>query len=79
MLAPGQPYEFTIELYPTALVVMPGHRIRVDISSSHFPRFDVNPNTGEPLNANTGWRVATNTIFHDPHHPSRIILPVIPD
>jgi putative CocE/NonD family hydrolase len=78
MLQPGQPYELTIELYPTALVFMPGHRIRVDISSSNFPRFDVNPNTGEPLNANTGWRVATNTVFHDPEHLSRIILPVIP-
>ena len=54
----------------------PGHRIRLDISSSNFPRFDVNPNTGEPLNANTGWRVATNTVFHDPEHPSRIVLPV---
>jgi len=77
-LEPGRPYEFTIELYPTSLVFMPGHRIRLDISSSSFPRFDVNPNTGEPLNANTGWRVAANTIFHDPDHPSRIVLPVVP-
>ena len=79
MLEPGRPYEFTIELYPTSLVFMPGHRIRVDISSSSFPRFDVNPNTGEPLNANTGWRVAANTVFHDPERPSRIVLPVILD
>ncbi len=78
MLESGRPYELTIELYPTALVFMPGHRIRLDVSSSNFPRFDVNPNTGEPMGANTGWRVATNTIFHDPEHPSRIILPVIP-
>jgi len=78
MLEPGRPYELTITLYPTALVFMPGHRIRVDISSSHFPRFDVNPNTGEPLNANTGWRVATNSVFHDPEHRSRIVLPVVP-
>ena len=78
MLESGRAYEFTLELYPTALRFMPGHSIRVDISSSHFPRFDVNPNTGEPLVANTGWRVATNTVFHDPDHPSRIILPVIP-
>ena len=78
MLEPGRPYEFTIELYPTSLVFMPGHRIRLDISSSNFPRFDVNPNSGEPLNANTGWRVATNTILHDPAHPSRIILPIVP-
>jgi hypothetical protein len=77
MLEPGQPYELTIRLYPTALKFMPGHRIRVDISSSNFPRFDVNPNTGEPLGANTGWRVATNTVFHDPEHPSRIVLPVM--
>jgi len=78
LLEPGRPYELTIELYPTSLVFMPGHRIRLDISSSNFPRFDVNPNTGEALNANTGWRVATNTVFHDPERPSRIILPVIP-
>jgi len=78
MLEPGRAYEFTIELYPTALVFMPGHRIRVDISSSNFPRFDVNPNTGEALNGNRQWRVATNTLFHDPEHPSRIILPVVP-
>jgi uncharacterized protein len=78
MMEPGRPYELTIELYPTSLVFMPGHRIRLDISSSNFPRFDVNPNTGEALNANVGWRAATNTIFHDPDHPSRIVLPVIP-
>jgi hypothetical protein len=78
MLEPGRPYKLTIELYPTALVFMPGHRIRLDISSSSFPRFDVNPNTGEALGANKDWRVATNTLFHDPEHPSRILLPVIP-
>jgi putative CocE/NonD family hydrolase len=78
MLEPGQADEFTIEPYPTALVFGQGHRIRLDISSSSFPRFDVNPNTGEPLNANQRWRVALNTVFHDPEHASRIILPVIP-
>ena len=77
-LVPGQPYEFTIEMYPTSLVFKKGHRIRIDISSSNFPRFDVNPNTGEPLNQNRSWKTATNTIYHDAAHPSRIILPVIP-
>ena len=77
MLEPGRPCEFEITLYPTALVFGAGHRVRVDISSSNFPRFDVNPNTGEPLNDNTGWRVATNTVFHDVDHPSRIVLPVV--
>jgi len=75
---PGRAYEFEITLYPTALVFGAGHRIRLDVSSSNFPRFDVNPNTGEPLNANTRWRVATNTIFHDAARPSHIILPVVP-
>jgi predicted acyl esterase len=52
LLTPGQPYEFTIEMYLTSLVFKRGHRIRLDISSSNFPRFDINPNTGEPLNNN---------------------------
>jgi putative CocE/NonD family hydrolase len=77
-LEPDQPYEFTIEMYPTSLVFRRGHRIRLDISSSNFPRFDVNPNTGEPLNQQRQWRVATNSVYHDVQHPSRIVLPVIP-
>jgi putative CocE/NonD family hydrolase len=78
LLQPGKPYEFTIEMYPTSLVFQRGHRIRLDISSSNFPRFDVNPNTGEPLNNNRRWQVARNTIYCDALHPSRIVLPVIP-
>ncbi len=69
--------EFTIEMYPTSLVFKRGHRIRLDISSSNFPRFDVNPNTGEPLNQNRRWRIADNSVYHDAQHPSRIILPII--
>jgi len=78
LLKPGQPYEFTIEMYPTSLVFKKGHRIRVDISSSNFPRFDVNPNTGEPLNDNRRTQIAHNTIYFDAQHPSQIILPIIP-
>lgn len=78
LLTPGQPYEFTIETYPTSLVFGKGHRIRVDVSSSNFPRFDVNPNTGEPLNRNTRTQVARNTLYLDASRPSRVILPVIP-
>lgn len=78
MLEPGRPEEFTIEMYPTSLVFRRGHKIRLDISSSNFPRFDVNPNTGEALNGNRGWRIAENTIYHDSAHPSHILLPVIP-
>lgn len=78
-LTPGEPCEFTIEMYPTSLVFKRGHRIRLDISSSNFPRFDVNPNTGEPLNQQRRWRAAENSIYHDPQRPSRILLPVIRD
>jgi putative CocE/NonD family hydrolase len=78
LLTPGRAYEFTIEMYPTSLVFKRGHRIRLDISSSNFPRFDVNPNTGEPLNNNRRWRVARNTIYLDRQHPSHIALPIVP-
>jgi predicted acyl esterase len=50
----------------------------VDISSSNFPRFDLNPNTGEPLNNNRRWAVADNAVYHDAAHPSHILLPVVP-
>jgi len=78
MLKPGEAHEFTIEMYSTALVFQRGHRIRVDISSSNFPRFDVNPDTGEPPGDNRRWQVAENAIYHDARHPSRIILPIVP-
>jgi putative CocE/NonD family hydrolase len=77
-MKPGEAYPFTIEMYPTSLVFQKGHRIRVDISSSNFPRFDVNPNTGEPLNDNRRWAIAVNTVYDDAQHPSQILLPVIP-
>ena len=78
LMTPGTAYEFSIRLYPTSNVFKRGHRIRVDISSSNFPRFDVNPNTGEPLNRHRRMVVATNTVFHERGRASRIVLPVIP-
>ncbi len=77
LLKPGEVYELTIELYPSSVVFQRGHRIRLDISNSNFPRFDVNPNTGEPLNDNRRWAVAVNTIYHDAQHPSHVVLPVV--
>jgi len=77
-MKPGKAYAFTIELYPTSMLIKAGHRLRLDISSSNFPRFDVNPNTGEPLNDNRSTRIATNTIWLDRAHPSHIVLPVVP-
>jgi uncharacterized protein len=78
LLEPGTPYEFTVKLYPTSNVFKKGHHIRLDISSSNFPRFDINPNSGEALNRHRRMAVATNTVYHDREHPSRVILPVIP-
>lgn len=78
LMTPGRVYEFTIEMYPTSLVFRRGHRIRLDISSSNFPRFDVNPNTGEPLGEHRRWAIAENSVYHDAAHPSHIVLPIIP-
>ncbi len=77
-MEPGKIYPFTLKIYPTSNVFKKGHRIRVDISSSNFPRFDVNPNSGEPLADNRRVVIATNTLLHDRAHPSHIVLPVIP-
>lgn len=78
LMRPGEIYQFIIQLYPTSNLFKAGHRIRLDISSSNFPRFDVNPNTGEPLNDHRRMTVASNTIYHDRAHPSHVILPLIP-
>lgn len=77
LMKPGVVYELAIEPFPTANVFKKGHRIRVDISSSNFPRFDVNPNTGELLGLNRRTVVADNSVWHDREHPSHIVLPVV--
>jgi hypothetical protein len=78
LLTPDQVYEYEIELTGTANVFLPGHRIRVDITSSNFPQFDRNPNTGDPLGSNAKTRVATQTVYHGGSNLSQIILPVVP-
>lgn len=78
LLKPGEVDEFTIEPYGTANVFKKGHHIRIDISSSNFPRFDVNPNTGEPLGMNRRRIKADNSIYLDRIRPSHVILPIIP-
>lgn len=78
LMQPGAVYPLTIKLYPTSNVFKRGHRIRLDVSSSNFPRFDVNPNTGEPLGDHRRTAVAVNTVYHDRDRPSHVILPVIP-
>ena len=78
LMEPGSIHQLVIKLYPTSNIFKRGHRIRVDISSSNFPRFDVNPNTGEPLGDHRLSKKAVNTIYHDSAHPSHILMPVIP-
>lgn len=77
LVEPGQIVPITITLYPTANVFKRGHRVRLDVSSSNFPRFDVNPNTGEPLGNHRRMVIAENTIHHDRDHPSCLLLPRI--
>jgi putative CocE/NonD family hydrolase len=76
-MKPGEVYKFAIEPFPTANVFKKGHRIRLDISSSNFPRFDVNPNTGEPLGMNRRIALADNSVYHDARHPSQVVLSIV--
>lgn len=78
LIEPDRVYELVIRPFPTANVFKRGHRIRLDISSSNFPRFDVNPNTGEPLGRHRRTVRADNTIHHDASRPSRVLLPLLP-
>ena len=77
-ITPGQVYEYTIDLWATSQVFKAGHRLRVEISSSNFPRFDRNPNTGAPLGEDTRLETAQQTVQHRADYPSHIVLPVIP-
>jgi putative CocE/NonD family hydrolase len=77
LMTPGEVYQFEIDLWSTSIVFNTGHRIRVDISSSNYPRFEANPNTGDPLRTNTEVLSATNTVYFGSTYPSRIVLPVV--
>ena len=76
LMEPGQHYEFVFQLYPTSNIFPRGHRIRLDISSSNWPRFDLNPNTGGPLGLHRSWQVAHQSVYHDGGRPSHIVLPL---
>ena len=78
LIEPGKVYEYTIDLWATSYVVKQGHRIRVDISSSNFNRWDRNPNTGNEFGMDDKVVKATQTIYHDKKYPSHITLPIIP-
>jgi putative CocE/NonD family hydrolase len=79
LMTPGQVYEFKIDLWSTSNVFLKGHRIRLEVSSSNFPRFDRNLNTGKDASTSAVMVTATNTVLHDAAHPSALILPVVPE
>ena len=78
LIKPGKISRYEIDLWVTSNVFLPGHRVRVEISSSNFPRFDRNPNTGHPFGADAELKSATQTVYHDAQRASHILLPVIP-
>src|SRR6267143_538392 len=78
LMNPGQIYEISLDLWATSNVFLRGHSLRLEISSSNFPRFDRNLNTGEEIKFARTLVSATNTILHDAQHPSALVLPVMP-
>lgn len=78
LLTPGKIYRFEIDLWATAWTFLRGHRIRVQIAGSNFPRFDCNPNTGKHLTADPEARAARLTLLHTAECPSHLLLPVLP-
>jgi len=77
LLEPGRTYEFEIDLGPVAHRFRPGHRLRLQVTSSAFPQFDRNMNTGHAIGVDTTGETATVTVLHDAAHPSRLMLPVV--
>ena len=78
LVEPGRAYCYTIDLWATSNVFKAGHRIRLEVSSSNFPRFDRNTNTGGVIAADTELKPAVQTILHDAAHPSHVSLPIVP-
>jgi putative CocE/NonD family hydrolase len=78
LIEPGKVYEYEIDVWPTAHQFKAGHRIRLEISSSSFPAYDRNPNTGEAFGTSARTQVADQVIIHDQEHPSSVRLPVLP-
>ena len=77
-IEPGKVYEYVLDLWATSYVVRAGHRIRVEVSSSNFDRYDRNPNTGNDFGLSAETVPATQAIYHSAKYPSRITLPVVP-
>ena len=78
LLEPGRAYLFMIDLWATTNVFKAGHCIRLQVTSSNFPRWDRNPNTGHAFGQDADLRTAEQTILHDADHPSHVLLPIVP-
>lgn len=78
LMNPGEIYKFMIDLWSTSDLLRKGHRLRLEISSSNFPRFDRNLNTGVDDRSSSAMMKATNSILHDHQYPSALILPIVP-
>ena len=78
LIEPGKIYKYTMKVGSTSIYFRKNHRIRLEISSSNFPRFDVNSNLAGEKN-DEGYIIANQQIFHDKIHPSYLILPIYPD
>jgi uncharacterized protein len=78
MMNPGEVYKLTVDLWATSNVFLAGHRLRLELSSSNFPRFDRNTNTGEDPGQGSRLVKAANAVYHDGEHPSALVLPVVP-
>ena len=78
LLEPGKVYEYEIDLWVVGNVFRKGHRVRLEVSSSNFPRFDRNPNTGNPFGRDAELRIAQQQVHHSTTYPSHLLLPVIP-
>ncbi len=79
LIEPGKAYEYEIDLWATSNVFKKGHRIRLDVTSSNFPRWDRNPNTGHEFGEDSELAVARQSILHDAEHPSYVLLPLVPN
>jgi uncharacterized protein len=75
---PGETYHITVDMWATSNVFLAGHKLRLEVSSSNFPRFDRNLNTGEEQARGTRMVKAMNVIYHDKTHPSALIVPIVP-
>jgi putative CocE/NonD family hydrolase len=78
LIRPGRIYKYEIDLWSTSHVLFAGHRLRLEISSSNFPRFDRNPNTGNLVAEDAVLKPALQTVIHNAEHPSHVTLPIVP-